>query len=837
MKNLKSMTLEISLKPFYSTEPAQIEAVCRQFFQQWASLLEKADELAVLFFAADGSEILEYQGVLDAPFEWASFIGGANERRGWDKTADPQGLGLHTTCYWYRQDAPRMTYRNMKDIVAITRHVGQTLTGKTVRIGAMFDPGPEFARSDFKYRRHPEILLGNTMGKASFVCCYSTLNKDDRPYAGFPQGIPDNTPFGHFFGRQCHCFLSDLGFDYLWLGNGFGFGSESWGTTGALFDGQRFYPEKMHSVRQQIVSFWQLFRQECRHPVETRGTNLTAGIDLATDGVDLMQLYSGEYDLLPPPNSPWAALNGDFGLEIAGFLSRTALLPPGDHFLYRFYVHDPWWMNSPWLDRYEGQPHDIYLPLATARLNQAGKACSADHLNLLTIDNSLGEMPDQCPLEVIPHLLKAFEQAPDAPAPLVWVYPFRTYHELAAGRLSKPFFEDWLIRDAINAGVPISMVMDSELFAGHMKTDLEKPIEDSLFSGAVLVMPVPESGSILNEILMAHVMRGGQVLLYGSMEGADAGLLRALNLAEAKPLTGVFQIGAVEHLPGDTLMNGTYAAHIDHDPILADGGLAAVLQDGQDSETIVIAEAVQQKDRRILALDRAPQVWQGGRLLWLRGSNSGVFRGGHLLEPRSPAQIFPTGMLFRQMLGRLGWSLRLEKDNPDTAGPVCMIHRHDQAYYYSFYVPDTTVGIELRHPLGAPLLIGQEAIVHDDKAVYHFPRAARLECRVFVCQPGRSVLSCRETAPVSFQMGRRLHVTGLVGATVVYLPPAGIADQCEVLLNSRYPHMTGDPLQVERIVTRYGPVLTMRQVTGSLMLSTPRSDYDLSLRLAPQADE
>jgi hypothetical protein len=593
----------------------------------------------------------------------------------------------------------------------------------------------------------------------------------------------------------------------------------------------------MHAVRQQIVSFWQLFRQECRHPVETRGTNLTAGIDLATDGVDLMQLYSGAYQLLPPPNSPWAALNGDFGLEITGFLSRTALLPPGDHFLYRFYVHDPWWMNSPWLDRYEGQPHDIYLPLATARLNQAGQVCSADHLNLLTIDTSLGEMPDQCPLEIIPHLLKAYEQAPDAPAPLVWVYPFHEYHELASGRLSKPFFEDWLIRDAINAGVPISMVIASDIFVTLMNTDLSKPIEDSLFSGSVLVLPVPDCGSKLNKLLPAHAARGGQVLLYGSIAGADAGLLRALNLAAAKSLTGVFQIEAGDGLVGDTLINGTCAMKIDHDPILADGGLDAVIQEGQDRETTVIAEAVQKTDRRILASDRAPKAWQGGRLLWLRGSNSGVFRGGHLLEPRSPAQIFPTALLFRQMLGRLGWSLRLEKDNPDTAGPVCMIHRHDQAYYYSFYVPDTTVGIELKHPLGAPLLIGQEAIVQADKAVYHFPRAARLECRVFVCQPGRSVLSCRETAPVSFQMARRLHVTGLVDATVVYLPPAGFTDRCEVLLNSRYPHMTGDPLQVEHMITRYGPVLTMRQVTGSLMLSTPRPDYDLSLRLAPQADE
>lgn len=104
------------------------------------------------------------------------------------------------------------------------------------------------------------------------------------------------------------------------------------------------------------MDFWRLFRKECPNlRVETRGTNLTVGIDFATDGVNYQALYSGSFDFLPPPNSPWAALDGDFGLEICGYLSRIARLPEQDY-LFRFYVHDPWWVNSPWLDRYEGQP-------------------------------------------------------------------------------------------------------------------------------------------------------------------------------------------------------------------------------------------------------------------------------------------------------------------------------------------------------------------------------------------------------------------------------------------------------------------------------------------------
>jgi hypothetical protein len=834
VKKLRRVTLELSLKPFYNTTPEGIAAVCRTFFAQWMPLLRQADTVGVLFFPADGSEILEYRGRLDDPFNWANLIGGANERHGWDKQADPQGLSLHTTCYLYRADAPVMTYRLFREIVAITRQVGKELCGKPVFISTMFDPGPEFAHSDFKYKRHPEILLGNTMGQASFVCCYSTLRAENRAYAGFPDGIPDQTPFGLFFGRQCQAFLTDLGFDSIWLSNGFGFGSESWGTTGALFDGQRFIPEQRAETSRQIRLFWQLFRSECHFPVETRGTNLTAGIDLATDGVDLQYLYSQVDEMQPPPNSPWAALNGDFGLEIAGFLSRTAVLPEHGHFLYRFYVHDPWWMNSPWLDRYERQPHDIYLPLATARLNEAGEVKTADCLNLLTIDNSLGELPDQCPLEIIPHLLQAYAQEPDAPAPFVWLYPFRAYHEQIGARLSKPFFEDWLIRDAINAGLPLSMVVHDDACLTLLAEDLQRAPADSRFSGSVLITPVPPAKNPLNQALLRHVARGGHVFLYGSTADADPELLGALNLAAAGPLTGNLALDVSDSMPSDSLDTGAYAVTIDHDPILADGGLQEILLEETDPATQVLATVRQGANQRVFALSRAASNWQGGRLFWLRGSNSGVFRGGHLLDPRPSEQVYPAAQLFRRMLSRLGWLLRLHKTTPGAPEPVVLIHRHDQAFYYACYLPDTTVGLELSHPLGAPLLIGQETIVQDTVAQYHLPRSSSLECRVFVSQPEKTVLSCRETAPASFQFERRLRVSGLKQATVVYLPPTGLAERCEVLLNSRYPHQVGDPLTVESVRTPYGQALVVRQVSGSLMLSTPRLNADATLRFPPQ---
>ena len=147
-------------------------------------------------------------------------------------------------------------------------------------------------------------------------------------YAGFPKGIPANTPFGTFFGRQSQHFLKDLGYDYIWFSNGFGFGVEGWSSTGAIFSGKGFEQEKLQGTREKITNFWKLFRKECPvFRIETRGTNLSAGTDLARDGVDLKNIYNGGYNMLPPPNSPWAALDGDFGLELTGYMSRMADCP------------------------------------------------------------------------------------------------------------------------------------------------------------------------------------------------------------------------------------------------------------------------------------------------------------------------------------------------------------------------------------------------------------------------------------------------------------------------------------------------------------------------------
>ena len=94
MEPLKSVTLEMSLKPFRSAEQGEVETVCRAMFEAWRPLVRHAETVCVLLWAADGSEILEYAGDGNAPLEWARYIGGANPRQDWDRKNAPEGAGM-----------------------------------------------------------------------------------------------------------------------------------------------------------------------------------------------------------------------------------------------------------------------------------------------------------------------------------------------------------------------------------------------------------------------------------------------------------------------------------------------------------------------------------------------------------------------------------------------------------------------------------------------------------------------------------------------------------------------------------------------------------------------
>ena len=808
----RSITLEMSLKPFKNKEPEAIRAVCREVFTQWASLLRHADTVSILLWTADGSEILDYSGDLAQRLEWGQYIGNPNSGR--PVNSGPKNLTTHERAFDYMEQPPVFTYGDLKFIVQTLKEEGTRLTGKPVRIGETFDPGPEFAKSPFKYEKHPEICMAKTMGAKTFVCCYALLNKDEGKYAGFPDGIPQDTPFGTFLGRQSQHFLADLGFDYLWLSNGLGFGLETWATTGAVFDGKEFHRENIFETRKKIIEFWKLFRKECPDfRVETRGTNLSTGIDLASDGVDLRGIYHGDFNILPPPNSPWAALNGDFGIELVGYMSRL-VETPDDQLLFRYYTHDPWWANSPWLDRYGREPHDISLPMAVARVNGEGRIDLPTHLNLLSIDDSFGNMPSQVPDEVTPHLLAARYAAPDRPGPTVWVYPFDEYHDWAdtqPERLEEIFFGDWFIRQAINEGFPLNTVVSTKV----LTASLEK--NPRLYDQSVLVTTVPTPDSVTEKALMDFVERGGKLLVYGPAIHAGEKFRDWLGVAVTEPLDGEFELSTTLHAD---LVQKQGPMKIVHRSLFCGGGVESIVKNPPPPGTGVLASMRQKDQARDVVIARADVAWNGGKVVYVRGTNSALFRGGHLLRADNPEQAFIGGRLMRLAMQEFGYLFQQEKRSPAVASPVICISRNENAFYFSTCVPDTTLTQRFRFPQGAPLLLGYETFLEGGCSSYRLPRAEHRECCVFVRQPeSAGTVYCKERTTEEIEITRRLEIGGLENATVTVYPPERITEQTlNAYNNADRPWRTGR-VPVKKGPPEFGHCFVVENVSGKLVLS------------------
>ncbi|MBT3377711.1 MAG: hypothetical protein HN742_06175 [Lentisphaerae bacterium] len=812
---LKNVTLEISLKPFRDPSEPAVRAVCRHLFEQWQPLCLHADVISVLLWAADGSEILEYQGDLDAQFEWASTIGVANPRREPPPPEDPNSKSIHNHPYLYMDAPPTFTYGWLRTLVSALKETGREITGKPIKVGETFDPGPEFAKSSFKYERHPELCLGKTMGPGSMVCCYARLHADPDSYAGFPDGIEEGTPFGAFLGRQCQTFFADMGFDYLWLSNGFGFGLETWGLRGAVFDGETFSFERCPEVRDANLEFWKSFRAECPDlPLETRGTNLSTGMDLSSDGVPLREIYTGGFGLEPPPNSPWAALNSDFGLELVGWMSHIAEIP-GETFPFRFYTHDPWFLNSPWLDRYEREPHDIYLPLSVCRLDAEGKPRTPTSFLFLTADDSYGKMPDQVPNEVIPHLLTARRDEPDQPGPLVWVYPFDEYHNWTfeePTRIEEVFFGDWFMRGAMNNGLPLNTVISTRNFVSA------RAAATDTFAESIVVTPVPEAGGAWEEALLEHVASGGKALLYGPIAQAGPELLDALNLSCAPALADALELSL--ELEPDLFASVPMAQDLLHPELLSAGGMHAVIAN-DDDDTRILATASRGAQSRVAALCRSRPGWQGGTVVWVRGTVAcnPEQTSGHLLIPFNPTVHFAGEVLMRYALQSFGLHITVEKDSAAQGSPVLTVARHANGFFLSGFTRDTTTALRLRFPQGAPLLVGLETRLTGGQSRYAMPRAWHRECRVFVEQETEGVLACHTVRSGMVGVERRLGVSGLDSATIRFYPEPGTEARVTMIRNGHHPFLSGEAVNTVIRNDGYGHYMQADSVTGDVMIS------------------
>ncbi len=812
---LKNVTLELSAKPFLDDGDDELRRVARKMFRQWKPLTDRAGRVSVMLWIADGSEILEYTGDLDAPLEWDYWCGVANPN-----PDPPAGLSeralrnTHLRPVKYRPDAKPRTFRWLRRLIEILREVGMEESGRPVRIGATFDNGPEFAISDFKFRRHREIAQAHSLYPNSFVVCNSTLHADSGAYAGYPRGIPEGTTLGEFLGRQFRCFSRDLGYDYIWLSNGMGFGAETWGITGTLFDKHEFHPEKAPEAAATMLRFWQDFARELPGvAIETRGSNYSAGLEMATDGCPLRRIYA-DFRIAPPVNSPWAALNYNTGVELAAWMSHLAEAPEGG-FPYRFYVHDPWFRNSPWLDRYGREPWDIYLPLSIGRADGSGKIATPSSVSILSVDDSDGNMPDQVPLEVIPHLLRALDTAPDRLAPLLWVYPFEEYDGAVAGagadaRPAPIFCEEWYLGAAIQCGLPLNTVISTGEFRKLAAAHPEK------LAGVVLAVPVSGVTPENLKALKAAAAAGAECLFYGPEAAAIPELRDWIGIGLAEPVAGEVTVRLA--MEPDGCRTGKVASSLPVTPQFNAGGLAAVA--GSDVEVLAVAE--QAGETRLLASIRT--LGNGSRIGFVRALTpcDPKVRPGRGLDLLGPERAFPSERLMRLALAGFGWKFRFSGFGPETLLPRVNLSRHDNAFYFAIFAPDTTSEMRVSTPLGAPVPTEQETLLESGDAVWHPDKCVRRECRCFVRQEADSVVGCKIGTPSYPGVTARRFYSGLRDAEVRIFVPAGFEAAFEAVNTPPeevWNLLCDKLLPFEWEETPYGRCAVARHVTGLLRVA------------------
>ena len=790
---MKNITLEMSFKPFMETDDAFITKVAKKVWTQWYMLCKKAEQLSILLFVGDGCEILDYKGNLNDSFPWGSFIGVAN---------NPPSIGIP-----YRDNPVQITYGIVKKIVATFKaEGGKIFPNKKIRVGAMFDIGPEFAISDFKYKRHRELLVEDEGVFGRFVDCTANMHADNYPYAGFPEGVPEGLPFATLLGRQSEIYLKDMGFDYLWLSNGTGFSAQPWKTEGKIFSNGKFYADRIEKKRNDVIGFWKNFRKECPDiRIETRGTNFTVGIDYSTDGVCAYDLYKMNLNFMPPPNSPMAALNGNYGLELIGHLSRIAELPDED-FMFRYYIHDPWFKNSPWYDRYEGQPHDIYLPMSLSRINKNGETRAADHFDILSIDNSYGTMPDSCVVEPMPHILKSFKDAADAPAPFVWLYPVKEYTRVTdEKRLNSMFFTDWMFTDACNNAFPMSSVVSTDIF---------EHVDKSVFKDSVIVSVIPYKNTPWEKSIIEYVEHGGKVILVGDLSAASEELLQLLKIG-FKDNVGKEEFELPVSVLSDTAYRDNYSCKL-------------VVKEMVNT-TLLNTINLEENDGTCITTEDGFLVAKGkNNVYWYRGVMTGNYiPGDALIGFPSEEERISGGALMRNAARYFGWDISLNKYNPSALSPIISLNKNNNGLCFSLCLPDTTVETAFRTPYGAPLLMGYETLYKNGKTHYNFPRAEHRECRVFIEKCDESVISCREMFPGELgpkeRCRRRISITGLKNATVRYFPEKYAIGKCWALMSEPDDRYTADFSHNVELI-RDGDSYVAENVTGIMVLYMP--DYD-----------
>jgi hypothetical protein len=219
-----------------------------------------------------------------------------------------------------------------------------------------------------------------------------------------------------------------------------------------------------------------------------------------------------------------------------------------------------------------------------------------------------------------------------------------------------------------------------------------------------------------------------------------------------------------------------------------------------------------------MAWVRSEPKWNGGKVVYLRGTNSASFNGGRLLTPDDPEKWFTGPLMTRYVLQEFGINCLVDKQDPSVKNPALVISRSDNAYVFSGYNPGNTVKLRFRFPQGAPLLCGLETKLENGNSTYVMPTAWNRECRIFVEQKD-GIASCNELHSGERGITKRYIASGLNNARVYIYPQGKVTAQTfNAYINSEYPWRKGK-VAFKEGNDKMGKYFVVENVKGNLVVS------------------
>jgi hypothetical protein len=215
-------------------------------------------------------------------------------------------------------------------------------------------------------------------------------------------------------------------------------------------------------------------------------------------------------------------------------------------------------------------------------------------------------------------------------------------------------------------------------------------------------------------------------------------------------------------------------------------------------------------------------------IFWYRGITSGIYvKGATMLGFPFENERVSGGALMREAARYFGWDIRLNRPIIPLRAPTMSVSRHNNGFWFSTCFPNTTIGISLRTPYGAPLMIGYETVYKDGRTNYHFPRAEHRECRIFVEECENSVISCKEMFPgeldVKIRGRRRISIEGLKNATLRFFPETYAIGKSWAVMSELHDRYTAD-FEQRLTFEQDGESYIAKNITGTIVVYMP--DYE-----------